>query len=159
MYRLGSSSLKELQGVHPRLVTVVTHAIGLTLQDFTVYDGARTLTEQKEYVRRGTSKTLKSHHLVQKDGFGHAVDLVPWINGKARWEWGKAGNSPIARIAVAMGRAAGELDVEIIWGGVWDRPMSSYTHVDERQVWAALEAYKIRHAGSDFLDGPHFELA
>lgn len=153
-YRLGTNSLKELQGVHPQMILVVTHAIALTTQDFTVYDGARTLREQQEYVKRGVSKTLKSRHLVQKDGFGHAVDLVPWINGKARWEW-----PTIYPIAVAMGKASAELSIHITWGGVWDRRMDQYSYETIPAVQNALEDYKKRHAGSDFLDGPHFELA
>lgn len=154
MYKLGTASLKELQGVHPRLILVVTHAIGISTQDFTVYDGARTKREQEEYVRRGTSKTLRSRHLIQKDGLGHAVDLVPWINGKARWEWGA-----IWPIALAVGKAGAELDIHLTWGGVWDRRMDQYSCGSILALQTAVEDYKQRHPGSDFLDGPHFELA
>lgn len=153
MYKLGVTSLSNLRQVHPKMVIIVNHAINLTTQDFIVYDGARTLAEQREFVRRGVSKTLHSRHLIQKDGFGHAVDLVPWIAGQARWEWGA-----IPPIAVAMAKASAELDIEITWGGVWDKPMSKYSCNTPGQALAAVEAYKKRHAGSDFLDGPHFEL-
>lgn len=154
MYKLGRTSLSNLRQVHPNMILVVSHAINLTEQDFIVYDGARTMAEQREYVRRKVSKTLHSRHLIQKDGFGHAVDLVPWINSSARWEWGA-----IPPIAVAMAKAAEELDIEIIWGGVWDKVMSKYPNGTPGAVMAALEAYKKRHPGDDFLDGPHFELA
>lgn len=153
-FTLGKKSLAELKGVHPDLVKVVKRAIAITKQDFTVYDGARTLAEQREYVRRKVSKTMKSRHLVQKDGLGHAVDLVPWINGMARWEWG-----PIYEIAPAMAKAAAELGVQLIWGGAWDRRMDQYPCKTAKDAKAAVEAYKVRHKGSDFIDGPHFQLA
>ncbi|MBU3742387.1 MAG: M15 family metallopeptidase, partial [Candidatus Kapabacteria bacterium] len=103
---LGKGSLKELKGVHPDLVKVVKRAIVLTTQDFTVHDGLRTIEEQREYVARGASTTLTSRHLT-----GHAVDLVPYINGKLRWEW-----PPIYAIAEAVRTAAVELDVPLRWG-------------------------------------------
>ncbi len=154
MPTLGKKSLAELKGVHPDMVKLVKRAVEITAQDFVVYDGARTIEEQREYVRRGVSKTMKSRHLVQKDGLGHAVDLVPWINDMARWEWGA-----IWPIAVAMAKASQELQIPIIWGGVWDRAMQQYPCKTVKEVQAAVEAYKFRHKGSDFIDGPHFQLA
>lgn len=84
-YSLGSKSRAELKGVHPDLVGVVERAIQITTQDFSVHDGLRTEAEQREYVRTGASQTMNSMHRTQADGFGHAVDLVPFINGKLRW--------------------------------------------------------------------------
>jgi hypothetical protein len=74
---LGKKSLEELEGVHSDLVVVVHRAIELTVQDFSVHDGIRTLEEQKKLVESGASQTLDSRHIT-----GHAVDLVPYINGK-----------------------------------------------------------------------------
>ena len=79
---LGAKSRAELQGVDPDLVRVVERAIAITPVDFTVHDGIRTVAEQKRYVAEGVSWTMRSRHLE-----GKAVDLVPWINGKPRWEW------------------------------------------------------------------------
>jgi peptidoglycan L-alanyl-D-glutamate endopeptidase CwlK len=77
---LGQRSLSELEGVHSDLVAVVKRAIEITPQDFSVHDGIRTIEQQKELVKSGASKTLNSRHIT-----GHAVDLVPYINGKLRW--------------------------------------------------------------------------
>lgn len=148
MFTLGKGSRKELTGVRSDLVEVVERALELTKQDFTVHDGLRTPAEQREYVRRGTSKTMKSKHLE-----GRAVDLVPWIGGKLRWEW-----EPIYEIASAMSRAADELGVRLKWGGVWDRAMDSYDSHTPEQCKAAVRDYTKRHPGPDFIDGPHFEL-
>lgn len=150
-FTLSKASIAELQGVHPDLIRVVKQAIKISKQDFIVNDGRRTLAEQREYVKKGFSKTMKSRHLVQKDGLGYAVDLVPFINGKARWEW--AGIWPIA---AAMSQAANKLGIELTWGSVWDRKMSTYGGTIAG-LKAAVEAYKVRHKGSDFLDGPHYQ--
>lgn len=155
-FRLGLASRRELKGVHPQLVRVVERAIELTTQDFTVHDGVRTLEEQKALVARGASKTMNSRHLIRSDGFGHAVDLVPWINGKPRWEW-----EPIFDIAFAMQTAARELGVNLRWGGVWDRTLNDLAQSPEG-LEDEVEDYVTRRraAGqkSVFIDGPHYEL-
>lgn len=152
-YRLGAASLGALKGVHPSLVAVVDRAISLTEQDFSVHEGVRTWARQQEYVRKGVSKTMFSEHLPQPDGYGHAVDLVPYIDGVLRWEW-----EPIFRIACAVDQAAFELNVKIRWGGVWDRVMSEYGG-SVAALKKAVDEYCARHPGPDFIDGPHFELA
>lgn len=146
-FKLGNRSLSELEGVHPDLVSVVKRAIELTLQDFSVHDGIRTLAEQQELVNRGASTTMKSRHIT-----GHAVDLVPYINGKLRWEW-----EPIHKIADAVRTAAQDLNVPIRWGGAWDRRLTDLDDSPEDIV--ADYAARRRRAGKRvFLDGPHYEL-
>jgi len=149
-FTLGRHSKNELVGVHPDLVVVVNRAIEVTLVDFTVYDGLRTEAEQREYVRTGASRTLHSRHLKQKDGFGHAVDLVPWVNGKLRWEM------PLCiAIARAMAKASDEKGVTLIWGGGWSR-------LGDDDPSHMVEAYaeRKRQIGEPaFYDGPHFQLA
>lgn len=151
-YALGQRSLARLDGVHPKLVAVVKRAIALTTQDFTVQEGLRTLETQRLYVRRGASRTMNSRHLKQADGFGHAVDLVPWLNGQPRWEW-----PLIWAIAQAVDQASTELQVPLVWGAIWDKQMSQYGGSPDAQR-AEVEAYKVRHPGPDFLDGPHYQL-
>ena len=155
-YRLGAQSRAELKGVHPDLVKVVDRAIEITAQDFSVHDGLRTLEEQKRYVASGASQTLNSKHRTQADGFGHAVDLVPFINGKMRWEW-----EPIYVIAAAVWQAARELGVAVRWGGAWI-DLADINTGTPGAMKAAVEAYGAarRKAGKKaFPDGPHFELA
>ena len=159
-YSLGAKSRAELAGVHPDLVRVVNRAIALTSQDFSVHDGLRTLAEQREYVRRKVSRTMNSKHMKQAvTGFGHAVDLVPFVNGKLRWEWG-----PIYHIAAAVLQAALEEGVKLRWGAVWDRALADLAPAGTQianlpdALKVAVERYCARHPGSDFIDGPHFEL-
>lgn len=146
-FKLGTRSRKELDGVMPELVSVVERAIQISIQDFAVHDGIRTLAEQQKHVASGVSKTLESRHLT-----GHAVDLVPFVNGKLRWEM-----EPIYRIADAVRMAAKELQVPIRWGGAWDVDFTESTDPPEELV----EDYVARRRAAGkkaFIDGPHFEL-
>lgn len=147
MFKFGKKSLKELEGVHPDLVAVVTRALELSVQDFSVHDGLRTLEEQKKLVLAGASQTLDSRHLT-----GHAVDLVPYINGKLRWEW-----EPLYKIADAVRSAAKEAGVPLRWGGAWDIAFTESSDAPDDLV--ADYVSRRRAAGKKaFIDGPHFEL-
>lgn len=150
-FALGATSLAHLQAVHPSLRAIVMRAIELTDQDFGVHEGVRTVETQREYVRTGVSKTMDSKHLPQSDGFSHAVDLVPYIAGKLRWEW-----PPIYQIASAVVRAAHELTIEVTWGAVWDRT-SLYLPTTADGLKSAVDLYRARHPGDDFIDGPHWQ--
>ena len=147
IYVLGKRSLRELQGVHPDLVSVVKRTIEITPIDFSVHDGIRTIDQQRELVAKGASTTMNSRHLT-----GHAVDIVPIINNKVRWEW------PLFyRLAEAMRAAAVEKDIPLRWGGAWDVPFTDSTESPEDLV----HDYSARRRSEGkrvFIDGPHFEL-
>lgn len=153
MFTLGARSRAKLSGVHPKLVAVVEKAIQLTAQDFAVTDGLRTIETQRKLLAIGATKTIRSKHLKQDDGFSHAVDLVPFLDGAPRWEWG-----PIWMVAQAVDTAATALGVYLTWGAVWDRTLMTYGGSSEA-LQKAVDAYKLRHTGPDFLDGPHYQLA
>lgn len=119
-FKLSQRSLNNLKGVDEDLVAVVKRAIEITEIDFGVTEGIRTLDRQEELFKKGLSKTMKSKHLI-----GRAVDVVAYVDGKVSWE--KEDYYPIA---LAMERAAIELNVKIRWGGDF----------------------------KSFFDGPHFEL-
>lgn len=113
-FKLSSRSLKALEGVHPDLVAVVHRAIQITPVDFVVIEGVRTIERQRELLKAGASRTMKSRHLT-----GHAVDLAVWI-GTVRWEM-----PPYQRLAVAVKAAAADVGVPIEWGydlWLWDAP-------------------------------------
>lgn len=154
-FTLGTRSRAELVGVHPALIAVVEAAILLTEQDFTVFDGLRTEAEQRQMVRSGASQTMNSLHRAQPDDLSHAVDLVPWINGKARWEWG-----PIYKIISAVAIVARRQGVRLRWGGVWDRRLDELGETPDA-LERAVEAYVARRrklGRRAFIDGPHLEL-
>jgi len=145
-FTFSKNSEKELFGVDTRLVRAVHRALEISTVDFAVHDGIRTSEEQKKLVAAGASKTMKSKHLD-----GRAVDLVPVINGKLRWEW-----PAIYPIAMAMKQAAEEQGLSLTWGGVWSRRLEDLSDL-EKDVAAYVEERKALGL-SAFLDGPHFEI-
>ena len=73
-FTFGERSLQELEGCHPVLQRVAHAAIAISAVDFGIYEGLRTAEEHMGELRRGSSETLESRHLVQEDGFSHALD-------------------------------------------------------------------------------------
>lgn len=149
---LGSKSLSELNGVHPALVELVHQVIQETPQDFIVFDGLRTRAEQTKLMASGATRTMKSMHLPQADGYSHAIDLVPYVGGRPRWEWG-----PIWPIASTVHAVALRMRLKLVWGGVWDKAFSILDG-SPAGLRKAVDAYCVRHPGPDFLDGPHYQL-
>lgn len=113
-YKLGTRSLERLEGVHPDLVKIVKRAIELTTVDFTVLEGLRSVSRQRELVDKGASQTMNSRHIKAPNGYGHAVDLGAWIDGDVSWDW-----KYYHKIAEAVADAAKELRIPVEWGGNW----------------------------------------
>ncbi len=153
MFRLGKKSQSNLIGVHPHLVAVVERAIELTTQDFNVFEGARSINQQKANVAKGVSTTLHgSRHLIGKDGYAHAVDLVPYINGKVVWDW-----EGCYKIAEAVKQASIELNIPIRWGGVWNQNLADITGTTKQAQQKYVDT-RMKNGQRAFADGPHFEL-
>jgi len=160
-FRLGHLSETKLVHVDVGLVMVVRRAIELTEQDFGVYEGLRDIERQRKLFAAGASRTLDSYHLADGFGIAHAVDLVPYIDGKLQWQ-----DVPCVRVARAMHQASGELDVEVTWGGVFDRTLRA---LDPANLETEIEAYVARwrkahprplqHKGywGPLVDRPHFQ--
>lgn len=109
-WMLSQRSERALEGVHSDLVRVVRHALFLSPVDFVVIEGLRTPARQQELLNSGKTRTLNSRHLS-----GHAVDVVPLVNGTIPWEdW-----SAFEQVSVAMKQAARVSGVPLIWGGDW----------------------------------------
>lgn len=150
----GRKSLSELDGVHPDLVKVAHRALELTEVDFTVHDGLRSIETQRRYVDSGRSKTMNSKHLKQRDGWGHAVDLVPYDGGRLKWEW-----RLVYPIAEAVRQAAIELGVGVRWGGCWGRLDKAGSTLSTEDLVSAYIAERRSQGRIPFADGPHYEIA
>ena len=152
-FKLSGRSLNKLEGVHPTMVDTVKRAIELSKVDFGVIYGVRSLAEQKRLYEAKRSQTMKSKHLVQEDGYSHAVDLMAYDGSDPSWDIVMYDD-----IADAMKEAALETGAKICWGAAW--------HIDDIAKWdgtmeQAMNAYVDLRRSSGrrpFIDGPHFQL-
>lgn len=109
MFKFSHRSRENLAGVHPHLVEIMERAIAVTAIDFVVIEGLRTIERQRQLVSKGASKTMNSRHLT-----GHAVDVVPLLDGEIRWDW------PLYHeLAPYIKNAARDCRYPIEWGGDW----------------------------------------
>lgn len=141
-----SASLQRFSGVDDRLVQVVRLALRKSKQDFAVLEGLRSKERQAELVRKGASQTMNSRHLT-----GHAIDLVPIVDGKVSWDW-----QYYYPIAEAMREAAKELGVRVRWGGSWE--VLNDTTTSTTRLVEAYVAQRREQGKKAFTDGPHYEL-
>ena len=118
---LGTRSRNNLNGVKPEIIAVIYLALKFSEIDFAVVSGVRSISEQRFYFNAGTSKTMNSFHLLQDDGFGHAVDLMP--TGFKVWKDITPG--AWLKVKKAVKKASEILDYSLyngfdMWG--WDKP-------------------------------------
>jgi len=136
----------RLAGVHPDLVRVVRRAAEGGVA-FRVEEGLRTVKRQQQLVASGASQTMNSRHIT-----GHAVDLLPLVDGQHTWDW-----QYYFPLADAFRAATIAEKVPVIWGGAWGLLMTDYATAKAGQDRYAA---RVRAQGQKpFLDGPHFELA
>jgi peptidoglycan L-alanyl-D-glutamate endopeptidase CwlK len=120
-------------------VAVVKRALEISPIDFTVLEGVRSQERQNELWAQGRTKPglvvtwiqSTGTHGIQKDGYGHAVDVAPYPIDWSDFE-------RFDQLATVMFAAAKELGVTLRWGGNWD--MDAVIHEKGES------------------DSPHFEL-
>ena len=147
-FKLSQRSLDRMEGVDERLVAVARAAIGHTKTDFGVICGLRTIGEQRELVKKGASKTMKSKHIE-----GLALDLLAYVGSRGSWELNLYDD-----LADAVKQGAIDVGVAVRWGAAW--------HIDDIRDWngtmeEAMNAYvdlRRSQGKRPFIDGPHFEL-
>lgn len=139
LYKFSRTSLDNLVGVDPDLVDCVHDVMAMQIMDFSVIEGVRSKARQKDLVARGVSKTMDSKHLIQDDGYGHAVDLYPYPINMPRVHAGDA--REIYRFGMLAGlmlAAAKRANIKIVNGADWDGDGQTLDH--------------------SFFDAPHFQL-
>lgn len=102
-------SKRNMQGLHPDLIIVLTAALQLTPFDFVVTEGLRSEARQRELVNKGASKTMNSRHLT-----GHAFDIAVLTSGGVTWEFGA-----YEACAEVFKKVAADLGIDLEWGGDW----------------------------------------
>lgn len=163
-YTFSKRSKNNLTGVHPHLVAIAERAISISQQDFMITHGVRSREEcminygkgrtadqctakgiPAKYARPNEQKVtwlknpFNSKHCKQADGYGHAIDIVPYPV-----DWTDL--SKFDAISKAMFDAEKQLIAEGVipkgtnlrWGADWDQDG------------------KPRERGES--DSPHFEI-
>ncbi len=132
MPKFSKRSLDNLLGVHPKMIHLLNEAIKTSPVDFTITDGVRTSQEQIDLYaigRRGKRGEVivtkkdgvkkKSNHQPKSDGFGYAVDLYPYYEGKVQVT-GIEVVPALQQIAQHIKERAAMLGIKVIWGGDWN---------------------------------------
>lgn len=129
--KFGTRSLACLATTHPALVKLMTRALELSAQDFTIICGYRNKADQEAAVARGASKVHypnSAHNQTDANGKERscAVDILPypftnWEDPEMRKGW--------YRVHDAVAKASKELGIPYRWGGGvpdkafdWDLP-------------------------------------
>lgn len=163
-HRFSDKSAANLAKVNPHLTAIVNMALWLCDVDFAVVCGWRSSDEQARLYAEGKSQSLNSNHMQ-----GRAVDLVPYIGGKACWDIGA-----YIPVVIAMARAARLIKLDenrvslyddafnLRWGGAWTcKDIALDVRDEPHRVWGIHDRY-IRHckkSGEEpFIDCPHFEI-
>ena len=133
MKTFGQRSINNLKGVHPTLVLLMNTAIKDSPIDFIIVQGVRTTIEQAEFYSWGRTKLNpntgkmtkvtnadgiknKSNHQIKADGYGHAVDLYPFFDGKVQVNY-KDTIAKLKIIAEHIKKVAKSINIKIVWGG------------------------------------------
>jgi len=115
MFELSGKSKSHLVGVHPDLVRLVNRVIDKTRIDFGVSEGVRDYARQVKLYRNRKTTTLHSQHFINDNtGYGHAIDIFAYMNGKA--QWGSKYYGPIVQTFLTE---AVSLGVQIQCGHLW----------------------------------------
>ena len=131
MFQFGKSSLEKLDDIDPILRLVMMEAIKLTVIDFGITEGMRSLERAEQLKADGLSKVgSKSKHCL-----GKAVDIVAYDGSRVTWDL-----DFYEEIAQAVGEVSELLDIPVRWGGSW-----------------VTGDFKLNRDMS-FIDAVHFEL-
>ena len=110
--------MKKLEGVHPDLVKFANELLSISDFDFSITEGVITAETQQEYYSYGRTKFInkwgekvkspvtmcdginrKSQHQIQKDGFGHAIDLAFVSNIPGKLDYSSVKYSYLRKLA------------------------------------------------------------
>ncbi len=136
---LSQRSLNRLEGVHPKLQTLIKLGITDSPHDFMIVQGLRTAAYQNELYQQGRTKpgpkvtncdgyNSKSNHQAKSDGYGHAIDFAiydPTLPEKIDWDNSKK----YREVADHLKKIAKENGINIVWGGDWVK-FKDYPHIE-----------------------------
>lgn len=124
-FRLSSTSKSRLDGVNPELIQVIDYALILTKVDFGIpeFGGLRTSEQQNKLFRAGKSQ-LNGYSKLSNHQTGNAFDIFAYVDNKASWD-----KCHLGACAGAILAAASQLEVPLMWGGLW-KNFEDYPHFE-----------------------------
>jgi len=134
MYHFGKTSLRRRAHVHPiwipitneiliyKDVSVITGYRGKEAQNLAFLDGAST----KQYPNSRHNRSI----LLNRDDISDAVDLAPYVNGKASEAVHEC--CYLAGLVISIGAKRG---ATIRWGGNWDGDNEIMTDQKFQDLW------------------------
>lgn len=121
---ISAKTEKKLEGVHPALVAIYKDAAGTLPFRTTISEGVRSSARQAELYAKGRTTpgpqvtwVKTSRHQIGKDGFGHAIDVVP-LDPDGSIPWNDLPKFQV--LARAMLAAAKRAGIEIRPGSDWN---------------------------------------
>lgn len=114
MYKFSKSSSEKLETCDKRIVKVILRALELSEIDFGIAWGHRDELAQNEAYMANKS-TLKFPHSKHNSNPSRAVDIYAYVGG-VNWE-----SKYYYYLAGVILAVAKEMDVNLRWGGNWDR--------------------------------------
>lgn len=132
MANFSKRSLDNLVGVHPLLVEFHKEAIKDTPIDYTIVEGVRTDERQKQLYAQGRTVkgsivtyadgvNKKSNHQPKSDGYGHATDCYPFVNGKL-YVTEKETITYLKQLTDHFKKVAKRLNIPMKFGIDWKKP-------------------------------------
>lgn len=140
-YIFGNTSNQRLSSCHIDLQIIMREALKRSPMDFGIAEGHRSLDRQQQLYAEGKSKCDGIQNFSKhQPNPSIAVDVYPFINGRA--DWSPEAVIFLAGIILATAidlKNRGVINTRIRWGGNWDGDGEILTD-------------------QEFDDGPHFEL-
>lgn len=127
-YIYGKSSKANLDTCTINLQLVMIRALDLGLIDISITEGARDKGRQNRLFELKKSKVKwphSKHNIINSWDRAKAVDAVPFVNGKASYNYNHC--CFMAGVILAVGASMG---VELRWGGNWDMDGEPITDQD-----------------------------
>ena len=122
-YRWGARSLERLSSCHPLIIKVFDGILKDSPFDMTIIEGHRSRERQQKLFEEGLSTLHGQHPKARHCMFpSEAIDVAPYIKlptGDMGIPWNETGIWYDMR-KIVLARCA-EVDVELRWGGDWDR--------------------------------------
>ena len=142
-HKLGKSSKKVYDTLHPDLQTIISWGLSKCAVDFTLYEGHRPPAVQFQYYKKGReldhrtgkySVVNKKAVITNVDGYNiigkhnynpsHAVDLRAYVPNKEQLTWDTEHLSYIAASLIMVAEFLyedGIIQHKLRWGGNWDK--------------------------------------